>query len=48
VLQHLEKVMASDGTLKLTIEGLKTEITKVETGFATSHVVSTKSLDNRV
>jgi len=48
LLQHLEKVMASDGTIKLTIEGLKTEITKVETGFATSHVVSTKSLDNRV
>lgn len=48
LLKHLEEVMGSDGEIKLTIDGLKAEITKVETGFATSHVVSTKSLDHRV
>lgn len=48
LLHHLEKVMASTSDVKLTIDRLKAEITKVETGFATSHVVSTKSLDHRV
>lgn len=48
LLSHLGKVMASDGKTPLTIDGLKAEISKVESGFATSHVVSTKSLDQRV
>jgi FlaA1/EpsC-like NDP-sugar epimerase len=48
LLRHLGQVMASDGANPLTIAGLKAEISKVESGFARSHVVSTKSLDQRV
>lgn len=48
LLAHLDAVMASDGRTPLTIDGLKSEISKVEAGFAKSHVVSTKSLDQRV
>lgn len=48
LLAHLEAIMMSDGHSPLTIEGLKTEISKVEANFARSHVASTKSLDQRV
>ena len=48
LLAHLDAVMKSDGHTALTIEGLKAEISKVEAGFARSHVVSTKSLDQRI
>lgn len=48
LLAALEAIMASNGAQPLTIDGLKAEISKVEAGFARSHVVSTKSLDQRV
>jgi FlaA1/EpsC-like NDP-sugar epimerase len=48
LLRAIEAIMASSGAAPLTIEGLKAEISKVEAGFARSHVVSAKSLDQRV
>ena len=48
LLAAMEAIMASSGAAPLTIEGLKAEISKVEAGFARSHVVSAKSLDGRV
>jgi FlaA1/EpsC-like NDP-sugar epimerase len=48
LLAALEAIMRADGSTKLSIEGLKAEISKVEGGFARSHVVSSKSLDHRI
>jgi FlaA1/EpsC-like NDP-sugar epimerase len=48
LLRAIEAIMASSGAAPLTIKGLKAEISKVEAGFARSHVVSAKSLDQRV
>lgn len=48
LLKVLDGIMASDGAQALTIERLKDEISCVEAGFAKSHVVSGKSLDQRV
>lgn len=48
LLKVLDGIMAADGAQALTIDRLKAEISKVEAGFARSHVVSAKSLDQRV
>jgi FlaA1/EpsC-like NDP-sugar epimerase len=48
-LEHFRAVLAADaGQAPLTIDAIKAEISKVEAGFARSHVVSTKSLDQRI
>lgn len=48
LLTSLTEVMASEGMSPLTIDWLKSEISRVEAGFAKSHVASAKSLDQRV
>ncbi len=48
LLRQLEGVMASDHGQPLSIADLKDAISSVETGFARTHVVSAKSLDQRI
>lgn len=48
-LEHFRGLLASQADkAPLTIEAIKAEISKVEKSFARSHVVSTKSLDQRI
>ena len=47
-LEHFRGLLASPDAAPLTIDSIKTEISKVEEGFARSHVVSAKSLDQRI
>lgn len=48
LLQRLERIMAGDGSEALSIDRLKDEIAAVEAAFARTHVVSAKSLDQRI
>ncbi|WP_299840809.1 polysaccharide biosynthesis protein [uncultured Paracoccus sp.] len=48
LLRQLEGVMASDHGQPLSVADLKDAISSVETGFARTHVVSAKSLDQRI
>lgn len=48
LLAQLQAVMSSDGSQPLTIADLKQAISSVEQGFARTHVVSAKSLDQRI
>ena len=48
LLAALAAILRADGVAALSIEGLKAEISKVEADFARSHVVSSKSLDQRI
>lgn len=47
-LDDLTAIMASDGDCPLTGNNLKDAISRVEESFAQTHVVSTKSLDQRI
>ena len=48
LLDRLEVLMASDPDQPLSIAGLKQAISSVEEAFARTHVVSDKSLDQRI
>ncbi len=48
LMADLKRIMAGTGAAPLSIERLKTLIASVEESFARTHVVSTKSLDQRV
>ncbi|WP_347267861.1 polysaccharide biosynthesis protein [Paracoccus sp. (in: a-proteobacteria)] len=48
LLRDLDALMGSDGAQPLTIAALKSAISRVEEGFARTHVVSDKSLDQRI
>lgn len=48
LLDQLGEIMSSDGAQPLTIPTLKDAISGVEEAFARTHVVSTKSLDQRI
>lgn len=47
-LEDLRRLMASDGGKPVTMMALKEAIARVERNFARTHVVSTKSLDQRI
>lgn len=47
-LDRIGAIMAGNGPQPVTIEAIKAEIARVEAGFARSHVVSSKSLDQRI